>query len=339
VVGATAVGLALRLYRLGEWSLSSPEIYTWDLSNHSVSFILNRLSLIETNPPFYYLLMKPVMLMGDSEFLLRVPSVIAGTLAIPLVYILGRVGGAPAGDTIGAGLMALSAFNITYSRQARAYTLAEDLCLLATIGVATIIGCYQAGARDDARIAKRELKGWIVLTVSAIAGFYLHYTFLIELTILQCAFLVARFSGTRFDRPFLAKWLVSGVLMVLAMGWGLELAHGQTHSEDLAWIQNPSLVEALQLLLRVDGYGALARFEPWPDLSLLWIAVVGVAAGWDRSAARLIRRESLGNTVALLLLSVPAAISAVNSLKRPNIWEPYARQSRVPGSGVRAVDK
>src|ERR1051326_5646380 len=82
---ATIVGLAIRLYRIGAEPLSSQEIYTWDFAHQSVPFILGPLAHIETNPPFYYLLIKLMMQFGESEFLFRLPSVVAGTLAIPLI--------------------------------------------------------------------------------------------------------------------------------------------------------------------------------------------------------------------------------------------------------------
>ena len=83
VCAAVLFGLIIRLHRLGAEPLSSQEIYTWDFSHQHVSFILGRLSHIETNPPLYYLLMKLWMQVGETEFLLRLPSVVAGTLAIP----------------------------------------------------------------------------------------------------------------------------------------------------------------------------------------------------------------------------------------------------------------
>src|SRR5215468_6265468 len=121
VGAATLLALALRLYRIAARPLSSQEIYTWDFSHQTVPFILGPLSHMETNPPFYYLLIKFIMTFGETEFLLRLPSVVAGTLAIPLIYILGRVGGASKSGVIGAGLLSLSAIAITYSREARGY--------------------------------------------------------------------------------------------------------------------------------------------------------------------------------------------------------------------------
>ena len=159
IVGvATLVGLVLRLYRLGAAPLSSQEIYTWDFAHQSVPFIVGRLSHIETNPPLYYLMMKLVMTIGETEFLLRLPSLIAGTLAIPLVYILGRLGGAPRSGVIGAGLVSLSAVAITYSREARGYAFVQDACLLAAIGAVIVINYYTV--KGSAAPDRRDGRSW-----------------------------------------------------------------------------------------------------------------------------------------------------------------------------------
>src|ERR1700761_590838 len=70
---AMLVGLVLRLYRLGAAPFSSQEIYTWEFAHQSVPFIVGRLAHIKTNPPLYFLMMKLVMTIGETEFLLRLP--------------------------------------------------------------------------------------------------------------------------------------------------------------------------------------------------------------------------------------------------------------------------
>ena len=64
----------------------------------------------ETNPPGYYMLLKLVIATaGQGETALRLPSVIAGTLAvIPVALVARRVGG-PVAAVVAAGLLALSA--------------------------------------------------------------------------------------------------------------------------------------------------------------------------------------------------------------------------------------
>jgi 4-amino-4-deoxy-L-arabinose transferase-like glycosyltransferase len=413
VVGAaTLVGLIIRLYRLAAAPLSSQEIYTWDFAHQSVPFIFGRLSHIETNPPFYYLMMKLVMNIGESEFLLRLPSVVAGTLAIPLIYILGRLGGASRSGVIGAGLVSLSAVAITYSREARTYALVQDACLLAAIGAVIIAQRYLSQAGDGSPSPRREILGWVLFTLASIVGFYLHYTFAFEILVLECAIAVAVALGwlagtVRIDKPLIVKWLASSLLMALSVAWGFVLARSQGQSDNIAWMQVPSLRGAVSLLIHVDGYGALFRFQPLPSLLLIGLACVGLVAGWRRSAAvlvcamlfalfplilfvvsqsrpvfierslvapsfavcllagygslflarklseyvsRALDRGRLGHgnraaalraipsAAAVVVLFVPAMMSAVNSVRGGPVWEPYDRVSRYLASVVKPGD-
>ena len=397
VAVATVAGLALRLYRLGAAPLSSQEVYTWDFSHQSVPFILVRLPHMETNPPFYYLLMKGVTLLGDAEFLLRLPSVIAGSLAIPLVYLLGRVGGASAGGAVASVLLALSAVGITYSRDARVYAFAQDACLLAAIGMVIILKGY-FGKRDASGEADpREATGWVLFTAASLLGFYLHYTFVVEIAALQAAFALVWMTAARFDKALLFRWLASAAALALGMSWGLMLARGQSQSPDIAWMTVPTLRDAAGLLIHVDGFGALSRFHPWPSLFLIGTAFVGLAAGWRRSAAVLVAgalfvlfpllllfisqsrpmfiervlvpptfavcllaghgvlwlagtaRRSLAESgmfvrpgalaaLAALTVLIPAAISAANSLRPAQVWEPYDKAAGYLAAAVKPGD-
>ena len=280
---ATAAGLVLRLYGLGDAPLSALEVYTWDFSHQTVPFIFETLAHIETNPPLYYLIIKLVTTLNDSEFILRLPSALAGTLAIALTYLLGRLGGVRLSGLIGAGLVALGGLDIYYSQLARAYALAEVACLLASIGIVIIIGDFADRTRSQA--IRREAVGWVLFTSASIVGFYLHYTFAIAILVLECAIAIAWAAGRRFDRTFLLRWSFSSLGLVLGMSWGLALAVGQAHSDNIGWIQVPSLRDAAHVLALVDGYTRFYRFQPWPNLLLMVVACVGLVAGWKRSAA------------------------------------------------------
>ncbi len=297
VGAASVVGLAIRLYQLAAEPLSSQEIYTWDFAHQTVPFILGKLTHIETNPPFYYLLMKLVMRIGETEFLLRLPSVVAGTMAIPLVYALGRLGGAPRSGVIGAALVSLSAIAISYSREARTYALLQDACLFAAIGAVLIIthhvSRYARDASQSSRTGRRAILGWVLFTLASILGFYLHYTFAFEILVLECAIAVAVGTGwlagtTRIDATLVLRWLASSLAIVLGVAWGFSLAQSQSHSDNIAWMQVPSLREALRLLIHVDGYTNVFRFQPLPSLVFIGLAVIGLLAGWRRSAAVLV---------------------------------------------------
>ena len=287
VAAATFIGFFLRMYHLGKASLLSLEAYTWDFSNQTFPIIFGRLAHIETNPPFYYAFMKLVMRLGDTEFILRLPSAVAGTLAIPLLYLLGRFGGAPLSGAIGAALLALSALNITYSRQARVFPLVEDFCLLAAIGLVVVVGAYVGRASGKPR-SRQEAAGWAMFTLASIVGFYLHYSFLVEIFVLECAVFIWWLTKTRFNVWFLLKWFLSSIILVLGLTWGLVLARNQAYSENINWIQVPSVREAAELVVRVNGYMDLYRFQPWASLLLTATACVGLITGWRRSPAILV---------------------------------------------------
>ena len=68
-----------------------------------------------------YIIAKGIQLFGDNEWAVRSPSVILGTLTIPLTYVLGKkVAGKEIG-LIAAFLVTFSFFSIGWSRQARMY--------------------------------------------------------------------------------------------------------------------------------------------------------------------------------------------------------------------------
>ena len=286
VAAATFIGFFLRLYHLGKPPLLSLETYTWDFSNQTFPFIFGRLAHIETNPPFYYAFMKLVMQLGDTEFILRLPSALAVS-GHPAVYLLGRFGGASLSGAIGAALLALSALNITYSRQARVFPLVEDFCLLAAIALVVIIGAYVGRASGKPR-NRQEAAGWAVFTLASIIGFYLHYSFTIEILVLECAVFITWLIKPRFDVRFLLQWFLSSVILVLSMAWGLVLARNQAYSDNINWIQVPSAREAAELIVKTNGYMALYRFQPWASLLLTATACVGLIAGWRQSAAILV---------------------------------------------------
>jgi len=289
VGAATVIGMLLRFWRLGTDPLSFDEISSWDFAHQSVPFIFGRLAHIENNPPFYYLLVHLVMRLGESEYLLRLPSAIAGTLAIPLVYVLGRLGGARASGVIGAALLSLSAAGIAYSREARSYALTLDAGLLAAIGAAIVIFHYAGRSTGSLGSARRENAGWALLTLGSIFGFYLHYTFLFTIFALHFSFAMAWFAGTRLlSRTFIVKWLLSCFVLLAGIAWGLGLAAGQSHSENISWIHAPSLRQAVYFVTQVDGYAGISRFQPWLNLIPIGAAVVGLIAGWRRSAAVLV---------------------------------------------------
>jgi len=121
-------GFALRIYALGHESLWLDEAYTRQFANLDLFHVFANQ---ENNPPLYFLIMHWwIMLFGDSEFSLRLPSVIFGCLAVIMIYRVGKNMFNEDTGVLGCILLTLSAFHIAFSREARTFSLTVLLTLL-----------------------------------------------------------------------------------------------------------------------------------------------------------------------------------------------------------------
>lgn len=84
-----SAGRGSQIYGLGAQSFWIDELASVALSKEGVFQILR--NHLETNPPAYYAILHVVQeYLGSSEWVLRLPSAIAGVLAVPCIYLLGK---------------------------------------------------------------------------------------------------------------------------------------------------------------------------------------------------------------------------------------------------------
>ena len=130
------LGFALRLFRLGFRELRGDESFGFFFSLHAPAQIVARtLSLPEPHPVGSYLLQHVwLQVAGTTEFALRFVPVLAGTLAIPLVFRLARQLRLSAPTALTASLLlALNTYAIWHSQDARMYSLSLALTAAASI--------------------------------------------------------------------------------------------------------------------------------------------------------------------------------------------------------------
>src|SRR5439155_15824575 len=124
---ATAVGLALRLFRLGHQSLWIDELFTWISAAIHQPFGLKDW-LENLHGPLYGAIVHYWgSLAGDSEWAMRFPSAVLGALSVPAcawlaARWLGRETAVPA-----AWLAAGSPFLVWYGQEARNYAMLVTL--------------------------------------------------------------------------------------------------------------------------------------------------------------------------------------------------------------------
>lgn len=87
----------------------------------------------DVHPPLYYLLLDVwTLLLGDSEFVLRLPSALLATLSLSAIYALGRQYFNSKTGIIALILLGTSGFYLYYAREARMYSLYLALATLST---------------------------------------------------------------------------------------------------------------------------------------------------------------------------------------------------------------
>ena len=129
-------GLALRLVDSGT-RLSHDEGYSWLVASApNATAFLSRLAHYENTPPLFYLLLAPLPL--DSEFWLRLPSIVAGTASIAVLYgVVRPLLGTRAALLAALGL-AVAPFAVSYSDYARGFMVAGLGVLVALLGAARL---------------------------------------------------------------------------------------------------------------------------------------------------------------------------------------------------------
>src|SRR3989304_8882110 len=115
------LALFLRIYRLGFYDLWFDEVLCafqrFDLKN-----ILNG-RILDSNPPLYFLILHFFTPQKASEFILRLPSALFGTVTVFVLYGFAKRFFDEKTALISSLLLAISPFHIYYSQEVKMYSL------------------------------------------------------------------------------------------------------------------------------------------------------------------------------------------------------------------------
>jgi uncharacterized membrane protein len=163
LLAITWVAFLLRTINLATQSLWRDEVDAIRFSSWTISDLVAGLTQKGHNGPLFFMLLRPWRNMtGDTEFALRYPSALIGTLVIPLGYVLARQLGFSRRVGLLLGLLlTTSPYLVWYGQEAKMYAL-----LLATVTLAFTV--YLKALMGT------EMRWWIVFIVSTSISFYLH---------------------------------------------------------------------------------------------------------------------------------------------------------------------
>jgi mannosyltransferase len=158
-----ALGMALRLYQLDEDSLWYDEIWTANCARLDLASMV-ALVAEDIHPPLAYVVTHfLIALFGENEFILRLQAVLFGSLSVVLAYKVGEILWSRATGLMGAFLLAISAYHVQYSQEARQYALMVLLCLLSLIFLAEAL-------------RKGQKRLWAGFSLCATLSIYNHYS-------------------------------------------------------------------------------------------------------------------------------------------------------------------
>ena len=238
------VALGVRLYDLNAESIWTDEAFSIAMAHRPVADIVARTASEDTTPPLYYLILHGWQtVFGDSAVAARLPSVIAGTLAVLFAYLAAAPLIGKTGALVAAALHALSPFLVAYSQEARQYSL---LSCASAASFAFLIRVLHGRRFATAAYAAAT----IVLCYShSVGSFVLFAQFLIVAT---CA-LLGRTNHWR--RAIVAQ----AVAVAAFVPWALLSLAQYRRLGGVFWVPVPTLYSVAETFYEYEGSTLLAE--------------------------------------------------------------------------------
>jgi 4-amino-4-deoxy-L-arabinose transferase-like glycosyltransferase len=316
-----AVGLCLRTWNLGADSLWLDEAHSVVRAQRWWQDIWILEARNDPNPPLYFTVLKFWMrAFGTSEIAARSLSVVCGMAAIVGTYLFGRAaGGAPLG-LAAAALAATSPWLVIYSRDVRGYALATAAATISFYGALKLFALLRLSDTAHPKNAPSRLTiatAWAAYIGGAVVAMYTHATLVLLPVLANLAFLTLWLTAGRRDWRVGATWLAGNAIIAVAwLPWVPNVIGGEVVAGTF-WVPPVSKYEALAIVRAVDGHPYLRTLQPWLDLALLAIGVVGTVALARSRAALLL---CLVAVVLVPLITWLVSLARPIFLERVLIW-------------------
>ncbi len=280
-----AIAAGLRLYMLGARSLWIDEGVSVGIARLPWNAFHTVVSRREGNMALYYLMLRAWVRFGGSEVWIRGLSVLAGVAAVGGVYFLGRrmFGGNVA--FVAAGILALNAYHIRYSQEARSYAL---LSFAVTVTTFLLLRCAE----------KPSWRNWMLFAFVSGVTLYLHFFAIIVTAAHGLAILLWRRRALRIG-PLAIGAAVYALMLIPVVANVLN----NFQRDQLGWVPPLSVTYLHAFALVFTGLGGWALSVL--TLVFLVAAIAATGRNWIRAEPD-DKTFSLG--VIMLWLFFPMAI-------------------------------
>ncbi|MEM2226103.1 MAG: glycosyltransferase family 39 protein [Candidatus Bathyarchaeia archaeon] len=254
----TLLGLLLRLAFLDHRSLYSDETWSFSAASMGPLGLLSPVASYDLHPPLYYMVLSAFLALGKSEFAIRFPSAIFGTLTIPLAHWLGRRFLGERGGLLVSFLLAISPMHVRYSQEARMYSL---MALFATLSLILLLRAMDRGGAAS----------WSLYGISAALCLYTHYIAFFFL--LSESVLVLWISLRRGSFGILKDFMLSGICaLAIFSPWIHYALILQVHNTLLA--KRSLLMDLIRMPLHFSYFFPITRIEDFVSLVPMTITLV-----------------------------------------------------------------
>lgn len=301
VGGLTVLAFLLRLGLIRD-SLLGDELILYDIVHErGLGAALHIVRETEKTPPLHFLLTWIGAHAFEPRLGVRLPSLLAGTTLVPLVYLIGvRTVGRTAA-LVGAAVIALQPYALFYGTEARAYAVVTAFTALSTL---CLLRALESGRRG----------WWAGYGLAALAAAYTHYVAIFVL-LTQVAW------AAWVHRERLRTLLVVNALVVVGfLPWLPSYLLQQSHSGDearrIALLAPPSVGYFVRVLGQVTFGEPFVSLRAVPGRAALVLGLVALGAGLVAAVVRgRHERPSSGAMLVILLaLATPVGIGLMSSL-------------------------
>ena len=257
LLAVLALAAFLRLFALGRESLWLDEAVSVGSSKTSLWSIAQTTVSQDVHPPLYYFLLHFWMLLfGQTEAAIRSLSACFGIASVFLIYKVGQELFDRRTGLIAGFLMAISAFAIAYSQEARPYA---PMLMLTLLSFFLFI-----------KILKVKNRGRAYIVLYALVNILLAYTHIFGLFIIGAQVLYFILFRRRYAGARLAFWSTQAATVVAFSPW-IYVLFAYTFKgtiESLNWIPEPSLYIVARSIGSLAGAGYL-----WAALGVILVLV------------------------------------------------------------------
>jgi Dolichyl-phosphate-mannose-protein mannosyltransferase len=217
VTAAFVLGTALRfVIPRGLWLDEATTVWEARMPFHAM---INTLRTTDVHPPLYFAIVwETIRVFGSGPLAVRLPSIVAGALVVPMLYLLGKEAYDRRTGIVASLAGVVAPFMVWYSQEARMYSL---MMLLGVVAMWAQIRILRRGGNAFV---------WSLYALASVALVWTQYFGLLQVIVQQAAFAAVVYGRRRRHDPrasLLAGWLITGAAIAVALAPLVPFAHQQ----------------------------------------------------------------------------------------------------------------